>query len=217
MTVTGPSVDVAARRSPGRPRDQRADQAIAAATLRQLDEVGYVKLSMESIANEAGVARATVYRRYADKADLVTAVIAADVGGQFPCRPSRDPRADLIHYLEEFDARFGESCLEVIGTLLASREDRDALDLHRRRIVAPRTAFARGLLEQAQAMGLLDASLDAELAIEMLAGAVFARRVHGTASSKGWARSAVDMLWRNPESRGGHVKEGAREQRELRT
>ncbi len=205
MTIAPASVEASSRRSPGRPRDRRVDGAIAEATLRQLDEVGYGKLSMESVANEAGVARATVYRRFADKADLVSAVIATNVGGQLPDVPSADPRADLICYLEEFDARFGESCLEVIGTLLASREDRDALDLHRRRIVAPRTAFARGLLEQAQAMGQLDPTLDVDLAIELLAGSVFARRVHGTASTPGWARRAVDLLWRCPEDRGNEA------------
>jgi hypothetical protein len=119
--------------------------------------------------------------------------------GSSPKNLPTDPRADLIAYLEEFDERFGESCVEVIGTLLGSREDRDALDLHRRRIVEPRTSFARGLLERAQEMGLLDASLDVELAIEMLAGSVFARRVHGTASPKDWAHRAVAMLWRTPE------------------
>ena len=96
---------------------------------------------MESIASEAGVARATVYRRFKDKADLITAAIADNPGGRFPDEPSDDPRADLVVYLEAFDERFGESCVEVIGTLLGSREERDALALHRQRVVEPRTAL----------------------------------------------------------------------------
>ena len=96
---------------------------------------------MESVASEAGVARATVYRRFKDKADLITAAIAANPGGRFPDRPSDDPSADLIAYLEAFDERFGESCVEVIGTLLGSREEHDALALHRRRVVEPRTGL----------------------------------------------------------------------------
>jgi AcrR family transcriptional regulator len=182
-------------RPPGRPRDERASQAISEAALRQLADLGYARMSMESIATEAGVARATVYRRFRDKADLITEVIAANHGGQFSDVPSDDPRVDLIRYLEEFDERFGESCVEVIGTLLGSRQERGALALHRRRVIEPRTAYARRLLVRAQELGQVDAGLDVDLTIEMLAGSVFARRVHGTPSAPGWARRAVDMIW----------------------
>jgi AcrR family transcriptional regulator len=196
VSAGSPAVDVGALRPPGRPRDERATRAITEAALRQLAEHGYARISMESIASEAGVARATVYRRYRDKADLITAAIAANAGGQFPDAPSDDPRGDLIAYLEEFDHRFGENCVEVIGTLLGSREERGALALHRERVVAPRTAYARSLLVRAQELGEIPADIDPDLAIEMLAGSVFARRVGGTRSSPGWARRAVDLIWR---------------------
>jgi AcrR family transcriptional regulator len=189
---TSPAV---ASRPPGRPRDERASQAIIDAALRQLADLGYARLSMESIATEAGVARATVYRRFRDKADLITGVIAANLGSHFPDTPSEDPRLDLICYLEEFDERFGESCVEVIGTLLGSREERGALALHRQRVIEPRLAYARSLLVRAQELGQLAATFDVDLAIEMLAGSVFARRVHGTPSAPRWAERAVDMIW----------------------
>jgi AcrR family transcriptional regulator len=187
---------MAAPRPPGRPRDEQATRAITEAALRQLAEHGYARVSMESIAMEANVARATVYRRFRDKADLITAAIASNAGGRFAERTSDDPRADLISYLEEFDERFGEDCVEVMGTLLGSRHERGALALHRDRVVAPRTAYARGLLEQARQRGQLPAHIDVDLAVEMLAGSVFARRVSGTPSSPGWARRALDMIWR---------------------
>jgi AcrR family transcriptional regulator len=183
-------------RLPGRPRDERATRAITEAALRQLAECGYAAVSMESIAIEAGVARATVYRRFRDKADLITTAIAANGGGQFPQEPSDDPQADLISYLEEFDRRFGEDCVEVIGTLLGSRQESEALSLHRQRVIAPRIAYVRRLLTRAQELGRLSPDIDVDLAIEMLAGSVFARRVNGTASAPDWARRAVGMIWR---------------------
>jgi AcrR family transcriptional regulator len=186
----------ATTRLPGRPRDERATRAITDAALRQLAEYGYAGVSMESIASEAGVARATVYRRFRDKADLITTAVAANAGGQFPDGPSDDPQSDLISYLEEFDQRFGEDCVEVIGTLLGSRQESEALTLHRQRVIAPRTAYARGLLSRAQELGQLSPEIDVDLAIEMLAGSVFARRVSGTASAPDWARRAVEMIWR---------------------
>jgi AcrR family transcriptional regulator len=195
MGASAAPVGIAAPRPPGRPRDERASQAITEAALRQLAEIGYAKMSMESIATEARVARATVYRRFRDKADLITAAIAANIAAHGNAERSNDPRADLVRYLEEFDERFGESCVEVIGTLLGSREERGALDLHRQRVVMPRTQYARSLLVRAQELGQLSPSIDVDLAVEMLAGSVFARRVHGTASGPGWAERAVEMIW----------------------
>jgi AcrR family transcriptional regulator len=189
---------VAAPRPPGRPRDERATRAITEAALRQLSALGYARMSMESIAGEAGVARATVYRRFKDKADLVTAAIADNPGGHFPDRPSDDPRADLVVYLEAFDERFGESCVEVVGTLLGSRDERDALELHRQRVVEPRTGYMRTLLVRAQELGQLSADTDVDLAVQLLSGSVLARRVSGVSSPPNWAPRALDMIWRNP-------------------
>jgi AcrR family transcriptional regulator len=192
------TIDAVASRPPGRPRDERATRAITEAALRQLAEHGYARVSMESIASEAGVARATVYRRFRDKADLITAAIATKAGGPFPDEPSDDPRSDLIAYLEEFDERFGEDCVEVIGTLLGSREEQGALTLHRQRVIAPRLAYARRLLARAQELGQLTSDIDIDLSIEMLSGSVFARRVSGSPSSPGWARRAVALIWSAP-------------------
>ena len=183
-------------RAPGRPRDARASEAIDLAALHQLAEVGYARVTMEGIAAEAGVARATVYRRYRDKADLVTSAIAGAIGPlPDPCA-SADPRADLVGYLNEFDARFADHCVEVLGALLGAREDPGALALHRSRVIAPRLAHARGLLLRGRDLGQLRADADVELALEMLVGAVLARRVAGVASARGWAERAVDAVWR---------------------
>jgi AcrR family transcriptional regulator len=157
-------------------------------------------MSVESIASEAGVARATVYRRFKDKADLITAAIAANPGGRLSEQPSANPRADLVQYLKAFDERFGESCVEVVGTLLGSREERAALELHRRRVIAPRTAYARALLVRAQELGELSADIDVDLAVQMLTGSVLARRISGSPSPPDWARRAVDLIW--PTARG---------------
>ncbi|HTZ08155.1 MAG TPA: TetR/AcrR family transcriptional regulator [Acidimicrobiales bacterium] len=191
----GGTVDAACPgvRPPGRPRDEQATTAITEAALRQLEEVGYVRMSMESVASEAGVARATVYRRFRDKADLITAAIERRGVPGGDVRSDR-PRAALVAFLEEFDQRFAESCVEVVGTLIGSRDDRAALELHRQRIVRPRVAHARALVVRAQELGELPASLDPDLAVQMLTGSVFARRVAGLESERSWASRAVDML-----------------------
>jgi AcrR family transcriptional regulator len=181
-------------RTPGRPRDERASRAITEATIRQLDEVGYAAMSMESVASDAGVARATVYRRYRGKADLVTSAIAEHAAEIAP-GPSDDPKGDLIGFLSDFDDRFATSGMGVLGSLLADRENRAALELHRERVIAPRLSYVRRLLEQAQAQGDLRLDADVDLAIQMLGGSVYLRRVAGVTSEPDWAQRAVDTIW----------------------
>ena len=179
----------------GRPRDERVSSAITAAALRQLDELGYAKVSMEGVAAEAGVARATVYRRYQDKADLLTAAIAENSTTHLATAVSTDPRGDLVAYLRDFDRRYAVGCLEVVGTLIGMREDPRALDLHRQRVVAPRMAYTGALLQRARELGQLRPDADLDLALQMLTGSVFARRVSGQDSPDGWAERAVDTIW----------------------
>jgi len=67
-------------RAPGRPRNEVADRKIIEATLRLLSTDGYDRTSIESVAAEAHVTRATVYRRYPTKADMVTAAVCTMAG-----------------------------------------------------------------------------------------------------------------------------------------
>src|SRR3954453_21523846 len=58
-----------------RPLDPGIGAAIEAATLALLRERGFARMSMEAVAAAAGVGKPAIYRRHADKAALVAAVI----------------------------------------------------------------------------------------------------------------------------------------------
>src|SRR3954470_24505228 len=60
----------------GRPRIPSRDGVIRAAILRLLAEVGYGALTMDAVASEAGVGKATIYRRWRTKQDLVVDTIS---------------------------------------------------------------------------------------------------------------------------------------------
>ncbi len=60
----------------GRPRDPSRDDVIRAAIVRLLGEVGYGALTMDAVAAEAGVGKATIYRRWRTKQELVVDVVA---------------------------------------------------------------------------------------------------------------------------------------------
>ena len=60
----------------GRPRDPSRDSVIRAAILQLLADVGYGALTMDAVASEAGVGKATIYRRWRTKQDLVVDTIS---------------------------------------------------------------------------------------------------------------------------------------------
>ena len=60
----------------GRPRDPSRDGVIRAAILRLLADVGYGALTMDAVAAEAGVGKATIYRRWRTKEELVVDTVA---------------------------------------------------------------------------------------------------------------------------------------------
>lgn len=60
---------------PGRPRDATRDGVIHQATLELLVQRGYDRLSIDAVAARAGVSKATIYRRYRDKAAMVAAAV----------------------------------------------------------------------------------------------------------------------------------------------
>jgi AcrR family transcriptional regulator len=62
-------------RAPGRPRNPLCDGAIAAAVVDSFVEDGYDGMTVDRVAERAGVGRATIYRRWPTKADLLVDAI----------------------------------------------------------------------------------------------------------------------------------------------
>ncbi|QNP67535.1 TetR/AcrR family transcriptional regulator [Streptomyces genisteinicus] len=60
----------------GRPRSAEADAAILRATRASLVDLGFSKLTMADVAARAGVAKTTLYRRWANKNELVVDAVA---------------------------------------------------------------------------------------------------------------------------------------------
>ncbi|HEY7632329.1 MAG TPA: TetR/AcrR family transcriptional regulator [Thermoleophilaceae bacterium] len=71
MSPKAESKERTAGRRPGRPRSAEAHQAILTATLQVLIDQGYAQMSMERVAERAGVGKATIYRRWKNKSELV--------------------------------------------------------------------------------------------------------------------------------------------------
>ena len=80
----------------GRPRDPATDIAILTATIEELASSGYENASIEAISRRSGTGKATIYRRYPNKAELVVAAVNAQFEQANPAVPNTgDAVADL--------------------------------------------------------------------------------------------------------------------------
>src|SRR3984885_5350644 len=86
----GPAGDCAAARRPGRPRSEQAEQAILEAAIEAVGDRGIDGVSCEDVAARAGVGKATLYRRWPGKEDLLIAAFAA------LRRPLPEPRGESV-------------------------------------------------------------------------------------------------------------------------
>lgn len=176
------------------------DERIREATMAVLRDHGYSALSMEGIAADAGVAKTTVYRRYRNRADLATAALAVHAGAVPGPDPEVSTREAVLDFLISFATKFELVGLDVLGSMLAER-DPELLELHRERVVKPRSAMAAELLRRGQERGELRADADPRLAMEMLVGSFFARHIAGREMMPAdWAEQALDTLWRGLEA-----------------
>src|SRR5690242_21889169 len=126
------SQELQPRRRPGARRDPEADRQILETAHRLLRELGYDRLTIDAVAREPGVARTTVYRRYRDKADLVSAAIQT-MSDRSKRPNSGDARRDLIAHVEHVRRNYGMS---LAGTLLMEEPYNPRLiELFRERMV----------------------------------------------------------------------------------
>src|ERR1700693_4584889 len=75
-TEAGPRQAETSRR-PGRPRSERPARAIIEATLDLCAEQGFEGVCVEAVAARAGVGKATIYRRWPNKEELLLAALGS--------------------------------------------------------------------------------------------------------------------------------------------
>jgi len=193
---TGETPDAARR--PGRPRSERAEQAIIEATIAALGECGIDGVHCEDVAARAGVGKATLYRRWAGKEDLLIAAFAA-MKHPLPELRGESAREDLITLLtvvaaDADDPRFAQQYALLHG---AGERYPRLVARYREQVVEPRRELVRSVLRRGVETGELRPGIDVEVAMLMLTGAVMARGKHDpTPAAPGFVDRAVDELLR---------------------
>ncbi len=167
MTKAEP-VDVEAERPrPGRRRDPHCDEAILTATLALFAEVGYAGTSIEGVAARAGVAKATIYRRYPNKAKLVVAAVHTGAGMTDYLPDTGDLRADLTSMLAKLIGLLRGDLGPVLLAFSGERVRHPALDDEFKRfVIGAKRAHIRHLLTSAIERGDLPAGADIDVIAE---------------------------------------------------
>lgn len=153
------------RLKPGRKRDPGKDQDILKAALAVLAELGYEGTTIDIIAARANAGRATVYRRWPTKAELILDAIDS-IGQSAPAGalPDTGTLAGDFHEMLSVANRAGNARpMQIISGLVPVLKDNPELaSAVSRRMVAPQAAAMRALLQRAKDRGEIpdDRNLD---------------------------------------------------------
>jgi AcrR family transcriptional regulator len=164
------------KRAPGRPRSEESRQAILRSTLKLLKATGFPQLSIEAIAADADVSKATVYRWWPTKAALVADAFSesADEELRFPDTGSvqKDMSLQMRQVVRVFRSQRGKVVAALLG---GGQSDPELIAAFRERFLWPRRRQAYQTLQRGIDRGELPAGIDMNLILDTLYGPIYMR------------------------------------------
>jgi AcrR family transcriptional regulator len=183
-------------RKPGRPRSEQAEQAIIDAALELFAERGVEGVCVEAVAAKAGVGKATIYRRWPSKEELLIAALGS-LKSPMPDPQGATVREDLVEMVDVMvrdaaDPRYARQFAMLHGE---GENYPKLMARYYETIVQPRREVIKAALRRGIDRGELRADLDVDVAMLSLTGTVMARGKHDpTPASPGFAARVVDEL-----------------------
>lgn len=188
------------KRRPGRPRSVQADKAILRATLQLLVEDGYQSLTIEGIAERAGVGKTTIYRRFSSVEEiLVTAFGELDLSVELPDTGST--REDLFQLGEAFRTQAAAAVMfpvmgQIVGTALTNP---DVLDAFREHLMKPRQASIKTILQRGIERGDIRPDIDVDLIADLIPGGIIFHKLFqlpaDTMFAEDYPQRVLDTIW----------------------
>jgi AcrR family transcriptional regulator len=164
----------------GRPRSEESKAAILEATWELLKTTSLRDLSIEAIARQSGVGKTTIYRWWPSKVAVVMDAFVENVltVTSFPENLSAAEAIaqQMTSLVQAFSGEYGRIVAQIIAE---GQADPAALASYRDRFIYPRRAAAKAIIQQGIENGEFDSSLDPELAIDILYGAIYFRLLVG--------------------------------------
>src|SRR3954454_8998943 len=171
--------DTTGSRAGGRPRDPALDEAIILATRARLVRDGYSRMTLGDIAADADVSRPTIYRRWANKLDLVADALDYGFRRQlalYEIDISRlEPREALVEAVRRLDpAYFNSDAMVLMGNFAGEVSHTPELfEILRQHAVEPRVRLLKSVLSQLQERGAVSQEIDKHTIATMCFGSYF--------------------------------------------
>lgn len=184
-------------RGAGRPRDPRIDELVLEAAATQLVEGGVRGLRMDALAEQTGVAKTTIYRRWPSRAHLIVAVLRR--GQQQIGTPhTGDIRADLVTFTTQLAAVLDPPLMRQLAAELATAIAQDPeLETKVRRLWTDRRKQIADRVQAAIDDGRFRADLQASIVVDQLAGSLYYHVfVTGDPLTEEYAEALVDSVLR---------------------
>jgi AcrR family transcriptional regulator len=191
----------------GRPRSERAHKAILDAAAELLVARGLSAVSMDAVAERAGVSKATIYRWWPTKETLALDALYTEWATVQPYpRDTGSLRGDLLSLLRPW-VRLVKSrpYARVIAALLTEvhTDPAFAAEYHNR-LVEPRREHARVILRRAIERGEIPVTTNIEVAVDLVYGPLWHRLLHGHAPlTDRFTQDVVDMALDGIQAGGG--------------
>lgn len=184
-------------RAPGRPRDRSVDARVIDHTLKLLNEVGLASVSIDAVAAAAGVSKASIYRRWDSKEELLVDTVAAVVE-VVEVPDTGNIRSDLIASVKGMQSFLGDSRAgEVFPWLVGEIAAKTPIGLrYASHVIRPRREMLADLVRHGVERGDLRADLDIETAVDLITGPIIMRKLTGRLGieSDQWAETLVDTI-----------------------
>ena len=176
-------VTSAVSRERGRPRSEKARRAILAATRDLMEQGGLTAVTMEGIAQRAGVGKPTIYRYWANRYEVAMTALM-EVAEPTSAKPrAQEPLQALKQQLRQVARLFGSALGRGVTSILASADsDTEVAKAFRNHFIQARRDEGRAYLQAAVAAGELRDDVDLEVALDLIYGALFYRLLMGHAA-----------------------------------
>lgn len=186
----------------GRPRNLATQQSILQASYDLLLESGFGAVTVEKIAERAGVSKATIYKWWPNKAAVVIDGFLSAANDRLPLPDTGSSFDDLFVHafslVRFLTSREGQVILELVGE---GQFDPGLAEAYRTRYFQPRRLEARQLLERGVRRGELSSGLDIGLGIDLIYGPIFYRLIlTGETLDESYVRSLVTRAFEGMKS-----------------